>query len=213
MSNTKRGIFIAFEGIDGAGKSSQISLLSSKLIAEGIQIYDTFEPTNSPIGSVIRQMMSGRIQGAHETIAALFVADRVDHLLNSTNGILSKIERGVSVISDRYYFSSYAYHSAHIDMDWVISANSISANILRPDINLFIDVPPEVCIERLEKARFHFDIYENLAAIREVRKNYLNAFKKLQDHENIVIIDGNGEIQDIRSRIWHVVEPYFNAHY
>lgn len=205
----KRGPFVVFEGIDGSGKSSQISRISLKLKAMGVQVCDTCEPTDGPIGSLIKQMMVGRIQGAHETIAALFVADRVDHLLNTTNGILFKINNGVCVISDRYYFSSYAYHSSYVDMDWVIAANSISANILRPDINIFIDTSPEICFERLSLNRFHLDIYENLEVLRAARKNYLIAIERLSDVENVAVVDGDGDAEEVEKKIWHIMERYY----
>ena len=86
----KRGIFIAFEGIDGSGKSTQVARLAKRLRSMDYKVYETFEPTDSPIGSLIHQIMIGRIQAGQETIASLFVADRVDHLLNDINGILKK---------------------------------------------------------------------------------------------------------------------------
>ena len=113
-TTNERGRFIVFEGIDGSGKTTQIQLLKNRLQQEGIECYSTREPTDSPIGSLIHQIMTGRVRSDNKVIAALFVADRLDHLLNPTDGILEKIGSGISVISDRYYFSSYAYHS--IDM-------------------------------------------------------------------------------------------------
>jgi dTMP kinase len=90
----KKNYFIAFEGIDGSGKSTQARLLSEKLKKEGFKIYATFEPTDSPIGSVIKNIFRHRIEADHRTIAGLYVADRLDHLLNKTNGILKKDEEG-----------------------------------------------------------------------------------------------------------------------
>lgn len=84
------GKFIAFEGIDGAGKTTQIKLLTKKLAALGVRCYETREPTDSPIGSLIHQIMTGRIPADNKVIASLFIADRVDHLLNSTRRHLSK---------------------------------------------------------------------------------------------------------------------------
>ena len=75
------GKFIAFEGIDGSGKSTQIEYLTEKLKKENIYYYTTMEPTDSPIGSLIHQIMTGRVKTDNKVIAALFVADRLDHLL------------------------------------------------------------------------------------------------------------------------------------
>lgn len=209
MEKDKRGKFIVLEGIDGSGKSTQMTLLANHLRAKGLRVYETCEPTNSPIGSTIRQMMTGRIEGNHETIAALFIADRLDHLLNSTNGILKKIEQGTTVISDRYYFSSYAYHSAHVDMDWVIQANSVSANLLRPDINLFLDLSPERSIDRLNKGRAHLELYENLESMKVIYKNYLRAFEMMEDVERVESVDANQSPEQISACINEIVDSLF----
>ena len=102
----KKNLFIALEGIDGSGKSTQMTRLAEKLTSSGHKVYTTFEPTDSPIGSVIKNIMKGRIDADHKTIAALFAADRLDHLLNGVNGIVKKMKEGFTVITDRFYFSS-----------------------------------------------------------------------------------------------------------
>lgn len=100
----KKNLFIAFEGIDGSGKSTQVKLLTDHLIKAGHKVYATFEPTDSPIGSLIRSIFNHKLEADHRVIAGLFVADRLDHLLNKSNGILKKLEEGYTVITDRYYF-------------------------------------------------------------------------------------------------------------
>jgi len=204
-----KGRFIVFEGLDGSGKSTQIRYLASTLRAKELKVYETFEPTDSPIGSLIHQIMTHRIRSDHKTIAALFVADRIDHLLNEVNGIYSKIMSGVIVISDRYYFSSYAYHGIHIPMEWVIQANSLSAKILRPDINIFLDLEPEECLARLNKERWHLELYENIESMRNVREKYFEAFKRLGDEEKMVVMDGNKHPDEIAENIWKEVKVMF----
>ncbi|HEX8356897.1 MAG TPA: dTMP kinase, partial [Segetibacter sp.] len=157
----RKNLFIALEGIDGSGKSTQVKLLAERLSNAGHNVYATFEPTDGAIGTMIRNIMKGQMKADDRTIAGLFVADRLDHLLNETNGILKKIEDGYTVITDRYYFSSYAYHGTHMSMDWVIAANALSAEILRPDLNIFIDVAPETSMRRLS-ARGVIELYETL---------------------------------------------------
>ena len=119
----RKGLFLAFEGIDGSGKSTQIRLLNDRLLKEGCRVYQTCEPSGGPIGSQIRQILTGRMKADSRVIAALFAADRLDHLLNDINGMAARIEEGITVLTDRYYFSSYAYHSVDVPMDWVIAAN------------------------------------------------------------------------------------------
>src|SRR5436189_491555 len=155
----QKNYFIALEGIDGSGKSTQVKLLSDKLKKEGFKIYTTFEPTDSPIGSVIKNIFRHRIEADHRTIAGLYVADRLDHLLNKTNGILKKMEEGYTVVTDRYYFSSYAYQGTHMPLEWVIEANSLAANLLRPDLNIYIDIDPKASMERLNSDRPARELY------------------------------------------------------
>jgi dTMP kinase len=201
----QKNYFIALEGIDGSGKSTQVKLLSEKLKKEGFKIYTTFEPTDSPIGSVIKNIFRHRIEADHRTIAGLYVADRLDHLLNKTNGILKKMEEGFTVVTDRYYFSSYAYQGTHMSMDWVIQANSLSADLLRPDLTIFIDVPPEVCMQRLSEGRDMIQLYESLENLHNVRSKYLEAFDKLKNEEKVFITDGNRSVDAIANDVWSKV--------
>lgn len=205
-----RGNFIAFEGIDGSGKSTQIALLTNRLNKEGIYCYTTMEPTDSPIGSLIHQIMTGRVKTDNRVIAGLFVADRLDHLLNEVDGIVPKINEGTTVITDRYYFSSYAYHSVDVPMDWVIKANEQSSAILRPTITIFIDVNPDTAMERIAKNRFHQELFEKKSRLVKVRENYLKAFELLEKDENYVIIDGNQSQEKIAEIVWDTVKGYFN---
>lgn len=207
--NTLKGRFIAFEGIDGSGKSTQISILNKRLTQKGIMCYSTMEPTDSPFGSLIHQIMIGRIKTDNRVIAEMFVADRLDHLLNDVNGILYKINEGTTVITDRYYFSSYAYHSIDMPMDDIIAANEVNGRILRPTINVFLDTSPDIAIERIVKSRFHPELFEKKSRLIKVREKYLEAFEKRKAIENYVIIDGNRSIREISEDVWSSVEEYF----
>ena len=178
ITQAGKGKFIALEGIDGSGKSTQIQYLAERLKEKQIRYYTTMEPTDSPIGSLIHQIMTGRIKTDNRAIAALFVADRLDHLLNEVNGIAPMLEEGVTVISDRYYFSSYAYHSVDMPMDWVIGANSQCRDIVKPTATVFIDVEPDTALERISKNRFHKELFEKKSRLIQVRGKYLEAFEK-----------------------------------
>lgn len=201
----KENLFIAFEGIDGSGKSTQVKLLSDNLKKAGHKVYSTSEPTDSPIGSIIRNIFNHKMEADHRTIAGLFVADRLDHLINKTNGILKKLEEGYTVITDRYYFSSYAYHGAHMPLDWVIKANSLSADLLRPDLNIYIDIAPEISMKRLSNGRSSMELYETSENLRNVRNKYLEAIEQLKPEENIFITDGNRSPELIAADIWNEI--------
>lgn len=201
----RKNLFIAFEGIDGSGKSLQVQLLSDSLEKAGHKVYSTFEPTNSRIGSIIKDIFKHKMEADHRVIAGLFVADRLDHLLNNTNGILKKLEEGYTVITDRYYFSSYAYQGTHMSLDWVIGANSLSAKLLRPDLNIFIDIPTDVSIARIKNGRSSVELYETKENLNQVREKYMEAFEKLRSEEAIFITDGNRPADLIAKDIWQEV--------
>lgn len=200
-----KNLFIAFEGIDGSGKSTQVKLLEDNLVKAGHKVYTTVEPTGNYIGSIIRNIFNHKIEADHKTIAGLFVADRLDHLLNKEYGMLKKMEEGYTVITDRYYFSSYAYHGAHMPLDWVIGSNALSAELLRPDINIYIDIPPEISMERLKKGRSSLELFETMENLTAVRAKYFEAMEKLKHEEKIFITDGNRSPEKIASDIWHEI--------
>lgn len=199
-------LFIAFEGIDGSGKSTQVKLLTEHLQNIGCKVYSTFEPTDRTIGNLIRNILKGKESVDDRTIAGLFVADRLDHLLNAENGIVKKINEGYTVICDRYCFSSYAYQGTHMDIDWVIDANAMSASILRPHLNIFIDVDPAISMQRITDNRETPELYETLENLKAVRQKFFEAFDKLKDKEKVLIVDGNRLPQEIAEEIGKEIE-------
>jgi len=201
----KKNFFIAFEGLDGSGKSTQIKPLADKLKTKGFKVFTTAEPTTSRIGLMIKDIFKHKMEADHRTIAALYAADRLEHILNKRDGILKKLEEGFTVITDRYYFSSYAYHGTHMDIDWVINLNSLSADLLRPDLNIFIDTPIDVCVQRLNQGRHLTELYENEENLNNVRKKYFEAFEKLKEKEKVFCTAGNREAELITKDIWEEV--------
>ncbi len=204
----RKGRLIALEGIDGCGKSTQARLLAERMRQEGIACYATMEPTDSPIGSLIRQIMTGRVKTDNRVIAPLFVADRLDHLLNEVNGILHKVEEGITVISDRYYFSSYAYQGVDLPMDWVIRANEPNSSILRPALTVFLDIPPKLALERISRNRFQQELFEEEARLVQVRQKYMEAFRALEGEEQVAVLDGDKSPQAVAEAIWEEVRKY-----
>ncbi len=202
----KKNVFVALEGIDGSGKSTQQRLLAEQLRQQGNRVYETCEPTDNRIGLLIRDIFNHRMDADHRTIAGLFIADRLDHLLNKKNGILKKLEEGNMVISDRYYFSSYAYQGAHMSLDWVIMANSQSAELLRPDVNIYIEIDPEISLQRISKSRHSVELFETLENLKKVRDMYYQAFEHQKHLERIEIVNGNQSVDQISEEIWHIVK-------
>jgi dTMP kinase len=207
----KRGKFIVFEGVDGSGKSTVCNKLFQKLNDNGCSIHKTFEPTDSPIGSVIRNILNKRITADEKTIGALFLADRLDHIQNESNGMLKFLNTGSHVISDRYYYSSYAYHVPYLDLDWVIAANKVCADILRPDIVFFLDITPDVSMERLNKNRKFHDLFETKERITQVYHNYKKAIEKEGKKDNVVIIDANRSAEEVFDEVWSRTNELINT--
>ena len=193
--------FIVFEGIDGSGKSTQARLLAARLEAEGKKVHLTFEPTNYRIGSILRRVLTGQETADEHTIAALFLADRLDHIHHPEYGMLALLKAGHTVICDRYYYSSYAYHSQHMDMDWVIQANSVAAQALRPDVVFYMDLTPEAAMDRIRGGREQVEHYEKLETLEAVRANYLRAIRLEGEKDNVRVIDATSSIAKIESTI------------
>ncbi|MEN0051887.1 MAG: dTMP kinase [Bacteroidota bacterium] len=201
----RKGKFIVFEGIDGSGKTTQIKRLTQQFEAMNWAYHDTKEPTDRPVGKLIRRVLNRELKLGEKTMAALFLADRLDHIQHEEDGMLAKVAQGIHVISDRYYLSSYAYHSTHVPLDWVIAANRECAKLLRPDLVIFLDITPEKSLARIKKSRASLDLYETEEQLKKVRKNYFIAMERVEAEEHIVVIDATQKETVIAATIWEAV--------
>lgn len=177
-SQVSRGKFYVFEGIDGSGKSTQSKLLASHLESLGHKVHLTKEPTDNFVGKSIRMVLEKKHVLPHESLAALFLADRYDHILGA-QGMLQMIDDGVHVICDRYYWSSFAYHSLDLDLDFLIEIHRGVIELLSPDQTFFLDILPSDSIDRIAKRSDQRDLFEKESILTAVRENYLAAFEKL----------------------------------
>jgi len=206
LANPGPGRFLVIEGLDGAGTTTQVSLLYRRLRA-GREVHVTREPSDGPAGLQIRMVLEKRVQVDPAVLAALFAADRVDHLYHQDGegGIVARLARGVDVITDRYYLSSLAYQGMSQDWDWLWHMH---ARCIRPDLTLFVDVPVEVCLQRIARTRGgHFDLFENQEALTRVHQSYLSAIDRLRSlGETIEIIPGDASPQEVHQAIWERVE-------
>jgi dTMP kinase len=203
MTNNR---FIALEGIDGSGKTTQIQLLENYLLEAGHKVYVTAEPTRDPIGRLIRDIFAGKMEADHRVIAALFAADRLQHLLNERDGIIKKMEEGYTILTDRYYLSSYAYHGVHTDMDWVIETNRLSRELLTPDAHIYIDMDPKVSMERINSTRPSVELYETEDNLRAVHHAYEIAIARIESEESVVRINGNESVANVHKAIVKAIE-------
>ena len=143
MNNQSPGLFIAFEGGDGAGKSTQAARLAGALEARGLTVLRTREPGGTPIGEKLRSLVLEHGHGhidAH-TEALIFAASRAAH---ASQIIRPALERGEVVLTDRYIDSSVAYQGAGRDLgtDAVRSINEWATSGLQPDLTVLLDVHP-----------------------------------------------------------------------
>ena len=201
----KRGRFIVFEGLDGSGKSSQLRLLGEYLKESGQNVLETLEPTSGPVGSLLRQILTGRMRADPHTIALLFAADRSDHLFQQQDGLLARLAGGMTVLCDRYYLSNYAYQAEHVSLDALIEFNRHNTRNLRPDLTLFLDLPVEVSLERIRKNRVSVELFEKEENLRKVRDFYHQAIERLASEENIRIINADRSVDEIAADIRQIV--------
>jgi dTMP kinase len=209
------GLFIVFEGIDGSGSSTQAELLKEELKAKAhsaSEITFTTEPTSGPIGHLIREIMTGRLRTSNNPLhddrllAYLFAADRQDHLYNSVNGIVNRLQRGEVVISTRYFLSSLAYHSS-TEHEYQL-VKMMNDDFVLPNITFYLDCPVDIAVERL-KRRSHLEKYENVEKLKEVSSAYKKAIGDYQGQ--IEVIDGTLPIQTIRNIINQTINSVING--
>ena len=203
--------FIVFEGIDGAGKTTQIKLLSSALAERGITCSVSSEPTTMPSGKLLRRALSGELPATCMEMAEMFVADRVNHNKDKEQGIEKLLADGITVISDRYYYSSLAYQGAELGFDTVARLNLENPDIRTPDLCVFLDLNPEQSLKRIgAREDVPHEIYENYEYLDKTRKMFFSAFEKLSVRgEKIVIIDASGSVEQIADAILDAVLKIF----
>lgn len=204
-----KGIFIVFEGIDGAGKTTQVDLLAQNLASLGREVSLSAEPTTLATGKAIRRALSGEEKKSECEMAAMFVLDRIAHNINSEIGIRALTERGIDVISDRYYYSSLAYQGTATDYEWVKVMNINSPEIRRPDLCIYLDLLPEESLERISRGRESLEIYENLEKLTAVRAKFLSVVEDLRrDGESIYVVNAARAAEDIAKEIFEIVKKH-----
>jgi dTMP kinase len=189
-------MFIAIEGIDGSGKGTHTKKLNKWIKEKGHETFLTCEPTGGEIGKLLRKSLKkGDLDPKAE--ALLFAADRTEHVRE----IKQKLAEGAVVITERYLYSSIAYQGASgVSIRWLMELNRFAPI---PDLVLFLDIPPEVGIERISsgsslrgkvREREHFERQDFLEKVREV---YLD----LANENNFAVIDATGEIDEVQTQL------------
>jgi dTMP kinase len=192
-----KGKLIVFEGIDGAGLTTQSQMLEKYLKEKKYEVVLTKEPTNNLIGGIIRAALKKEWLTSNRTLQLLFSADRAHHLEKE---IIPALEDGKIVISDRYFISTIAYGMIELEKGWLKALNS---KFLLPDIIFIIDVPVEVSIERIKASRFGFELFEEKKKLEKIRNNFLELSK---EYKNCFVINGNRSIEEVHKEIVKIVE-------
>jgi len=154
----------------------------------------TFEPSDLPVGELLREVLNGDLEVDAYTHALLFAADREEHLRIQIGPMLDK---GITVICDRYVYASMAYQGAKgISPNTIWDLNSSMPHFREPDLLLLLDVDPERSLERTTD-RASKDIFETVPYLKKVRENYLALVK---DHD-ITIIDAGNQFETVVSEV------------
>jgi dTMP kinase len=195
---TAPGRFIVFEGLDGAGTTTQSQLLADALRAKGRTVHLAHQPSGGCVGLLIRQILAGRTatQKAdgkldvvdERVMALLFAADRLDHL---TSQIEPRLARGEDVILDRYVLSSLAYQGATVSHEFIQGANRYAR---KPDLTLFLYAPAPVALERVRKRGAKLERYETAAQMQQIEREYSRLVGTLA---SVVPIDGTRGIPEV----------------
>jgi len=200
MERTDTGVLIAFEGIDGAGKTTQVDLLADFFRQVGEPVVRSKEPTDGPWGRKIRASASnGRMKLAEELQA--FTEDRKEHVREL---ILPALREGKTVILDRYFYSTIAYQGTR-GTDTKELARQMHEIAPTPDIVFLIDVPPAVGLERIEGGRGESpNEFEQLDGLKKARDVFLSQAER---DPVVVRIDGTLPIAIIhREVLTHLLE-------
>ena len=199
-------MFIVIEGLDGSGKTTQIEMLRDRFQGRGEACHLTAEPTELPTGKFIRSILRGEVTADPRTVAALFAADRIEHIYNPDEGLLRQLADGYHVIASRYYFSSLAYQSEFADPGWVASLNMLAKRTLPADVTIFLDLEPEVSMQRIRSRGEELELFETREKLTHVRESFHLAFQHFGDGENIHIVDASRDVVEIADEIWGIVE-------
>ena len=193
---------IVLEGLDGAGTTTQARRLADALAARGRTAHVTREPSDGPIGRLIREMLTGghALPGGAKldqaTFSLLFAADRVDHLQREVEPALAA---GSIVISDRWYHSSLAYQGTGAARAWIRTLNQRART---PDLTIFLRVRAEVAAERRVAAGRAQELFEDLAMQTRVAAGYDEVLADLAaEGEAIAILDGERTLDEVTAAI------------
>ena len=190
-------MFVTFEGLDGSGKTTQAALLAESLREEGVEVVATREPGGTPLGEQIRDLVLHGDHVAPWAEAALYAASRVQHV---DEVIRPALDRGATVVCDRYVDSSVAYQGVGrgLGLDEVLALNLVVVGGLLPDRTVLVEIDPETAAERVGSSGDRIE-RDGIALWRRVA----DAYRALADGdpERYVVVDGRRPIAEVAEEI------------
>tara|TARA_Y100001934_G_scaffold148596_1_gene178240 strand:- start:574 stop:1200 length:627 start_codon:yes stop_codon:yes gene_type:complete len=200
-------LFITLEGIEGSGKSTNIKVINNYLKDKNINYINTREPGGSEVGDQLRNiLLNTEKELSNQTELLLMLADRVNHI---ETVIQPNLEKGITVISDRFMDSSYAYQGGGREMGLDNITKIIEGlNIIQPNLTLLFDLPVEMALERARK-RSELDRFESedYNFHQKIRETYL--FLAKENSERIKIIDAAKDIKEVESQVVKELEKTY----
>ena len=201
--------FIVFEGIDGAGTSTQIKKLVERGNTERGEgnFVATAEPTTGETGRFLRRMLGGEFKVDEKTNAYLFAADRCEHIFGK-NGVKELCESGKIVVSDRYFFSSMAYQSVSCGDELPKLLNS---PFPLPEYLFYFVINPEISLGRVTSRGEKKEIYETIEKQKKIAAQYEKVISEYEKNAaesgmKIIRIDAEKSIDEISEEIWNILK-------
>lgn len=201
--------FITLDGIDGAGKSTNLAVIKDWFAARNLPVLFTREPGGTPVGEALRGiLLDPATQAGLHTETLLMFAARRQHI---EDVILPALERGVNVVSDRFTDATFAYQGGGrgVPLEEIAVLENWVQGGFRPDLTILLDVPLKVSMQRInssrEKDRFE---REEAAFFNRVREVYLN--RAAAAPERYAVIDGSRSPDEVRNGIEAVLDRHFS---
>jgi dTMP kinase len=208
----RRGLFITFEGVEGAGKSTQIRQLAASLEKEGVSVLITREPGGTPISERIREVLLERQH--HKMVSTtellLYAAARSQHVAQCIAPALAK---GQIVISDRFGDATVAYqgHGRGLDLELIHHLNRVATDGLVPDLTIVLDVPVKVGLGRARRRRRSMDRLEmeDFEFHQRVREGYLTIAR--EEPHRVKVIHSERNFKLVRDEIRELVTRHITS--
>ena len=202
----KRGRFITLEGVEGAGKSTNLNYIQAALETAGVDLVLTREPGGTPLGETIRELLLGHeFDGmADDTELLLMFAARAEHLQRK---IVPALEQGQWVLCDRFTDATYAYQGGGrgLDQQRIIELEQFVQGDLRPDLTILLDLDVETGLARAG-SRSAPDRFESEARgfFERVRASYLE--RAAGDPERYRVVDTSGDLESVQAQLQKIID-------